>query len=72
MGSIVKAMCSQCGYRSGELFLGGGMLNFRNVCKFPALDLESNEIVAKNYYEKESEENSGVIFYDSKELIETE
>ena len=34
MGSIVKAVC-ECGFKTEDMCLGGGMSNFTTVCSFP-------------------------------------
>jgi len=48
MGSVFCANCT-CGYESEDLFLGGGMMNFHEVCNAPALCESCEEIILLNY-----------------------
>jgi hypothetical protein len=46
MGSLVEANC-KCGYKD-EFMIGGGMLNFKEVCYFPAFCRKCKNIVDVN------------------------
>jgi hypothetical protein len=47
MGSMMVARCA-CGYESGTLLIGGGMLDFHEVCYWPAWCESCFEVVAVN------------------------
>lgn len=53
MGSIIKAIC-ECGFESGDIFAGGGFLNFQTICSAPAICLNCNRFLIKNYMKKYS------------------
>jgi len=48
MGSILVAEC-ECGFKSEEMFAGGGMLNFYEVCNAPAICKECGIIFTRNF-----------------------
>jgi len=72
MGTICSAEC-KCGYKTKELFLGGGMMNFETECSFPYYCQECNKLFIGNIYNKKvtcSECNStDVVAYNKKEMI---
>ena len=51
MGSIVSAHC-ECGYESGEMPLGGGMINFTTQCNVPHYCGECKILFIANLFEK--------------------
>ena len=53
MGTIIKAICN-CGFKSEDVFAGGGFSNFRTICLAPALCLNCKTFVVKNYLNKYS------------------
>jgi len=53
MGSILKAQC-KCGFELEDIFAGGGMLNFHEICDAPAICLNCNIFLIKNYMKKYS------------------
>ena len=53
MGSILRAKC-KCGFTSETILAGGGMLNFHEVCNAPAICLNCNLFLIKNYMKKYS------------------
>jgi len=71
MGNILIAKCSNCGYNSGKLFYGGGMLNHLTYCGYPFINLDTDEIEMENIFNKENilKDNNNLIFYDSDSLI---
>jgi len=71
MGSLIKAVCENCGYET-ELTLGGGMRDFESNCSFPALNKTMNRIEERNIFKREKEKNnpSHILFYDSKSLVD--
>ena len=71
MGKLIKAVCENCGYET-ELHLGGGMMDFKTNCSFPALNKSMNRIEERNIFKRDKEKNnpSHIIFYDSKSLVD--
>ena len=70
MGSIIQAKC-RCGFESKEIMAGGGMLNFMNTLKAPALCPNCYTFTIRNYFNKYnycSKCKSKVIFYNDKKL----
>ena len=69
MGSIVIGNC-ECGYKTEELFLGGGMMNYLEVCKFPHYCQECHTFFIGNIYDKnlvcENCQSENIIAYDDK------
>jgi hypothetical protein len=66
MGGILEAHCA-CGFESGHLLVGGGMLTFHEICHAPAVCLRCNIFLMKNYMKKYSkcpECNKKVVFYN--------
>ena len=51
MGSIVYGAC-QCGYEKKEMCLGGGMLDFQTVAKFPYYCETCKEVKVHNAFIK--------------------
>lgn len=45
MGEILKAKC-KCGYETTELKFGAGMTDFEQSCYVPAIDNQTNRIIA--------------------------
>ena len=72
MGTICSAEC-KCGYKTKELFLGGGRMNFLTKCNFPYFCKKCNELFIGNTYDKKiicSECNSeDVVAYNKKEMV---
>lgn len=52
MGAILKGKC-ECGYKTHELFLGGGMLSFKTDCGFPYICSSCNSLFVGNYLNEE-------------------
>ncbi|MBT7087989.1 hypothetical protein HN928_03400 [bacterium] len=53
MGSIIRAHC-KCGFESEDIYAGGGMMNFHEICNAPAICLHCNTFLIKNYMKKYS------------------
>ena len=53
MGNIIKAVC-ECGFESGDIFAGGGFLNFQTIFSAPTICLNCNRFLVKNYMKKYS------------------
>jgi len=51
MGSIIKAIC-KCGFESEDIFAGGGFRNFQTTCTAPAICLNCQRFLIKNYMKK--------------------
>ena len=51
MGSLCKARCL-CGYESGPLYLGGGMIDFRTYFGVPAYCSKCNSVEVVNLLDK--------------------
>ena len=47
MGTIITARC-KCGYKKGNLRLGGGRHNFKTTCNYPFYCKNCNSIVQVN------------------------
>jgi len=50
MGSSVKATC-RCGFRTKDLFVGGGMLNYTTFCAWPAYCKSCGALTSTNLLE---------------------
>jgi Zn finger protein HypA/HybF involved in hydrogenase expression len=50
MGSLLMAQCN-CGFESGMVSAGGGMMNFNEVLNAPALCRKCQIVLVKNYLE---------------------
>lgn len=48
MGSVLGAVCP-CGFESEEIYAGGGMLDFHEVCNAPAFCQQCRDLVVVNY-----------------------
>ena len=66
MGSILVAVCKKCGFEK-EIFFGGGMLDFDNVCIIPAVNKKTGKFIIKNYLNK-STYSDNIIFYNQPEM----
>jgi len=53
MGTLLKATC-ECGFESDYIYLGYGMLGFGSYCNAPAVCLNCNLFLEKDYYKKYS------------------
>ena len=62
MGSLLKAICSECDFEK-EFMLGGGMLDFTTMCNVPAFNKKTKKFVVKNYFEKD-ELKGEIVFYN--------
>jgi len=51
MGDLVDIICD-CGYQAEMLSVGGGFLDFNDVCHFPCLCLNCKEIVNADVFQK--------------------
>lgn len=72
MGGIIKAHC-KCGFESENIYAGGGMLNFHEICNAPAICLNCNIFLIKNYMKKHSkcsECRGKVTFYNDLQVQE--
>lgn len=72
MGIIIVAKC-ECGFESDEIYAGGGMRNYHDNCSAPAVCLNCNQFLVKNYmkkYAKCPKCRKKVIFYNDKQLQE--
>lgn len=52
MGSIIKPICS-CGAPFKQLFLGGGMMNFNEICNVPGVCMNCGTITESNILDKD-------------------
>ena len=50
MGTGVKGYCN-CGYKTKEMYLGGGMMNFQTNCTFPHYCQDCDILFEANIYE---------------------
>jgi hypothetical protein len=66
MGSTIMANCP-CGYESGELHVGGGMMDFGQKCLAPSRKGRARAVVTRDYWAPASR---GVVFYDDPSLRE--
>ncbi len=71
MGSTVQASCP-CGFESDLLDVGGGMLDFGEVCLAPALAGRSGKLVVRNFWSKKrrGSRSGNVVFYTDPRLYE--
>ncbi len=53
MGFKILPICTNCGYKTKSIAIGGGRLNRLTNCGAPALNTESNEIEQINLYDYE-------------------
>lgn len=53
MGSMLRAQCS-CGFQSGIIYAGGGMMNFNEVLNAPALCKKCRSFLVENYLKHDS------------------
>lgn len=71
MGNILQGLC-RCGFDTGDIFAGGGFVNFMDTCNAPALCPNCNEFLIKNYMKNGSNRcpacHSRVTFYDDPSL----
>src|SRR3990170_2583874 len=70
MGDIIQAKC-ECGFKSGEIYAGGGFMNFKDVLSAPALCTNCYTFTIKNYLVKDNhckKCKSKTTFYDDKSL----
>lgn len=68
MGQILTANCEKCGFKKDKIFFGGGRENHTTVCDVPAIDLNTNQLVVENYFNKEKLD-SNILFYTEQELF---
>ena len=70
MGVILQGQC-ECGFETENLFIGGGMLDFTSKCYIPAVCLNCNIFLVKNYNKKFSKCpkcRKKVVFYNDPQL----
>jgi hypothetical protein len=60
MGSILIASCKKCGFEKSDIFYGGGMIDFIEVCNVPAINKRTGQMVVKNIFKKHSK---NIAFY---------
>lgn len=53
MGFKILPICTNCGYKTKSIAIGGGRLRHLTNCGAPALNTESNEIEQINLYDYE-------------------
>ncbi|WP_269240413.1 hypothetical protein [Flavobacterium limnophilum] len=53
MGFKILPICTNCGYKTKSIAIGGGRLTHLTNCGAPALNTESNEIEQINLYDYE-------------------
>lgn len=53
MGFKISPICTNCGYKTKSIAIGGGRLSHLTNCGAPALNIESNEIEQINLYDYE-------------------
>jgi hypothetical protein len=68
MGRILTANCEKCSFKREKIYFGGGMANHTTVCHVPAIDLNTNQIVVENYFNKENL-GDNILFYTEQELF---
>ena len=61
MGVILQGQC-ECGFETENLFIGGGMLDFTSICYLPAVCLNCNIFLVKNYNKKYSKKLMKAIY----------
>ena len=67
MGTLLKASC-ECGFEVDSIFLGFGMLGESKFCYAPAVCLDCNKFLEKDYYKNYSKCpvcRKKVIFYNN-------
>ncbi len=72
MGGIIRAHC-KCGFNSGVIYAGGGMSNFLEVCNAPAICLNCDIFLIKNYMKEQSKCpkcRKKVVFYNDPQVQE--
>lgn len=72
MGGIIKAHC-KCGFESEDIYAGGGRSNFLEVCNAPAICLNCNIFLIKNYMKEQSncpKCRKKVVFYNDPQVQE--
>jgi len=68
MGQVLTAHCEKCGFKRDKIYFGGGMADHKTVCDVPAIDLNTNQFVVENYYNKEKL-GDNIQFYTDQELF---
>ena len=72
MGSQVIAVCS-CGLKE-KILIGGGMMNFTNICYFPCYCEKCKSVVEVNLLDANKQcpncKNPNILPYDNPELFE--
>ena len=66
MGTILMANCKKCGFLKDEIYYGGGMMNFMEVCNVPALNRKTGQLIVKNIFKKHSED---IVFYNNPSMF---
>ncbi len=61
MGTLLKAVCSNCDF-SEEFLFGGGMQDFDRVCNLPAIEKRTGKFVVENYFRNKT--NADLKFYN--------
>nr|WP_315149524.1 hypothetical protein [uncultured Flavobacterium sp.] len=51
MGFTILPICTNCGYKTKSIAIGGGRFNHLTICFGPVLNTESNEIEQINLYD---------------------
>lgn len=67
---MIQAIC-ECGYKSIEIYAGGGFMNFKDVLSAPALCTNCYTFTIRNYFTKYSyckKCKSKITFYDDRSL----
>ena len=70
MGDVIRAMC-KCGFKSEDIYAGGGMEDFQTNCTTPALCTHCSRFLIKNYLKKYSKCpvcRKKVVFYNDPSL----
>jgi hypothetical protein len=57
MGSLIRAVCENCGYEK-ELKLGGGMFDTNYYFGFPALNKAMNRIEGRNIFKRDRDKKN--------------
>jgi hypothetical protein len=67
MGSKLRGLC-RCGFDTGDIFAGGGFVNFMETCNAPAICVNCSEFLVRNYMARDTAVCPGcegkVTFYD--------
>ncbi len=73
MGIKLRGLC-KCGFDTGDIFVGAGFMNFMDTCNAPAICLNCNEFLVRNYMKKNEARCPGcdgkVTFYDDPSLYD--